>query len=154
MKKYIERLTNLIGFAPKNNKHNKTLIEGYKYALKIANEMYNESEQSNLLWIPIESQMPGARQTVYVIVEVEVVTKPKVETKQFQTMAKYIPYLTVPEEDFIADDFQWDGDYDEESDTYFAPEGWYEYQLESDIHFRLSDKVTHWMPLFELPKKL
>lgn len=104
-------------------------------------------------WISIESEMPGARQTVYVIVEIEVVTKPKVETKQFQTMAKYIPYLTVPEEDFIADEYQGDGDYDEESDTYFTPEGWYEYQLETEIHYLLSGKVTHFMPLFELPKK-
>lgn len=104
-------------------------------------------------WIPIELKMPKAKQTVYVIVEVEVVTKPKVETRQFQTMAKYIPYLTVPEEDFIADEYRGDGDYDEESDTYFTPEGWYEYQLETEIHYLLSGKVTHFMPLFELPKK-
>lgn len=105
-------------------------------------------------WILIESKMPKTLQTVYVVVEVEIQTKPEVKTSQFQTMAKYVPYLTVPENDFIAEEYQGDGDYDEEKDEYFAPEGWYEYQLESDIHFKLSEKVTHWMPLFELPKKL
>ena len=152
MKKFIDRLTNLIGFAPANNKHNKTLIEGYKYVLKIANEMYENPEQSNLFWIPIESKMPKTLQTVYVIVENEVETKPKVKTSQFQTMAQYVPYLTVPEEDFMADEHQGDGDYNEETDTYYAPEGWYEYQLETEIHYILTGKVTHWMPLFELPK--
>lgn len=47
------------------------------------------------------------------------------------------------------------GEYDEESDTYYDPEGWYE-KIENWEEFTalLLDKpVTHWMPLPPAPKE-
>jgi len=39
------------------------------------------------------------------------------------------------------------GDYDEETDTYWCEEGWYEQNEYEECHWRVSDEVTHWMPL-------
>lgn len=100
-------------------------------------------------WIPITEKMPNPKQRVYIVCE-----RPKHGggVIQFQTMAEYIPYMTVPEEDYMADEFHGDGDYDEEEDAYYTQEGWYEYQSEAEVNWKISVKVTHWMPLFELPE--
>jgi len=44
-------------------------------------------------------------------------------------------------------------DYSEEKDAYFTPEGWYEDQWNWSDYSGISirEKVTHWMPLPELP---
>lgn len=95
-------------------------------------------------WISIEDQKPKARQRVYVTC--------LNAKKRYQTMAEYVPYMEVPEEDFMADDYWGDGDYSEEKDEFFTPEGFYEYQFEAEEHYKIHNKVTHWMPLLELPK--
>jgi|SRR3990172_2381540 len=43
------------------------------------------------------------------------------------------------------------GEYDEATDTYYCEEGWYETNEYEDIHWAVSDAVTHWMPLPEAP---
>ena len=60
--------------------------------------------------------------------------------------------MTVKEEDYMDDEYSCSGDYNEQEDEFYTPEGFYEWQSESDIMYRISAKVTHWMPLFELPK--
>ena len=42
------------------------------------------------------------------------------------------------------------GDYDEETDTYWCLEGWYETNCFDEINWRVDGVVNHWMPL---PKK-
>lgn len=93
--------------------------------------------------------MPNPRQRVYIVCE-----RPRHGggVIQYQTMAEYIPYMTIPEEDYMADEFYGDGDYNEEEDAYYTPEGWYEYQSEAETNWKISVNVTHWMPLFELPE--
>ena len=101
-------------------------------------------------WIPVTDKMPAAKQRVYIVCE-----RPRYGggVIQYQTMAEYIPYMAVLEEDYMSDEFAGDGDYDEEKDVYYAPEGWYEYQSEAEIYYRIDPEVvTHWMPLFELPE--
>lgn len=46
-------------------------------------------------------------------------------------------------------------DYDEKTDTYYLPEGWYENQWNWGEYARISigEGVTHWMPLPEKPNK-
>lgn len=46
------------------------------------------------------------------------------------------------------DDF---GEYDEFSDKYFLPEGWYECNEEEEVHYFVHENITHWMPLPEPP---
>lgn len=43
--------------------------------------------------------------------------------------------------------------YDEETDAYYWPQDWYEYNLNDDVHWAVSDVelITHWMPLPEPP---
>lgn len=40
-----------------------------------------------------------------------------------------------------------EGSYDEDTDTYWCSEGWYESNEYEEIHWKVSDPVTHWMPL-------
>ena len=47
-----------------------------------------------------------------------------------------------------ADDF---GEYDEDKDDYFCPEGWYENNCYEEVHFHVANEVTHWMPLPKEP---
>ena len=51
------------------------------------------------------------------------------------------------------DDYSYEGDtdYDEATNTYYWPEGWCEWNEHDDIHWRIDDAVTHWMPLPTLP---
>lgn len=47
-------------------------------------------------------------------------------------------------------------DYDEASDCYYVPEGWWEYRKYNpdDVYNNcVDDRVTHWMPLPEPPKE-
>lgn len=42
-------------------------------------------------------------------------------------------------------------DYNEENDTSYWPEGWYEWNEHEEIHWQLDNEPTHWMPLPEAP---
>lgn len=42
-------------------------------------------------------------------------------------------------------------EYDEEADTYWLKPGWYEHNLVEEMHWQISDPVTHWAPLPGLP---
>lgn len=99
-------------------------------------------------WVSVEEDQPKPQQRVYVVCE-----NPKYGggVVRFQTMAEYIPYMTVKEEDYMADEYQGEGDYNEEEDEYYTPKGFYEWQSEPEMHWKISAKVTHWMPLIELP---
>lgn len=99
-------------------------------------------------WVSIEEAYPKPQQRVYVVCEI-----PKFGggVVCFQTMAEYIPYMTVKEEDYMADEYRGDGDYNEEEDEYYTPEGFYEWQSEPEIHWKISAKVIYWMPLIALP---
>lgn len=99
-------------------------------------------------WVSIEEAQPKPQQRVYVVCET-----PKYGggVVRFQTMAEYIPYMTVKEEDYMADEYQGEGDYNEEEDEYYTPKGFYEWQSEPEMNWKISAKITHWMPLIALP---
>ena len=44
------------------------------------------------------------------------------------------------------DDTDW-GEYVEEDDMYYAPEGWYEWNQCEDNHWRVTETPRAWMPL-------
>jgi len=59
----------------------------------------------------------------------------------------------IPEK-FSSDDYEGDDAvYDENTDEYYWPQGWYEWNETEETHFALPDTVTHWMPLPEVPQK-
>ena len=97
-------------------------------------------------WISVSDQLPAAKQRVYVCVLGEGKKTP------FQTMAEFISKRSVMFEDYCNDENWPDGgDYDEDIDDYWTPEGWYEWQSEPEINWMLGGRVTHWMPLLDLP---
>lgn len=105
-------------------------------------------------WIDINEEQPKPQQRCYVICEnvykelSNGIYKEKITT--FQTMAEFIPFKTVLCSDYMDENYC-EGDYDEEKDDYFTPQGWYEWNSETDMNWHLSSKVTHWHPLFEKP---
>ncbi len=98
-------------------------------------------------WIPIEEANLSPQERVYVVCE-----RPKYEggVIRYQTIAEYIPYMTVKEEDFMAEEYYGEGDYNESDDQYYTPEGFYEYQTEAEINWKISAKITHYAPLDDL----
>jgi hypothetical protein len=50
-----------------------------------------------------------------------------------------------------ADECGGPGDYDEKSDEYYAPEGWYETNEHEETYWRVDETVTHWMRLPDPP---
>ena len=44
------------------------------------------------------------------------------------------------------------GEYDEATDTYWCPEGWYETNENEETHWMIVETVTHWMPLPNPPE--
>lgn len=102
----------------------------------------------NIGWVLIQEAQPKAQQRVYVVCE-----KPKHNggVVRFQTIAEYIPYMTIKEEDYMSDEYQGEGDYNQEQDEYYTPKGFYEWQSETEAHWKISAKVTHWMPMIALP---
>lgn len=62
--------------------------------------------------------------------------------------AMYAAPLTLPLHMDCDDD---NADYDEASDEYYCPEGWYENNEYDEINWRVEGTVTHWMPLPALP---
>jgi hypothetical protein len=123
-----------------------SIVDRVKDYLQI--EKPSAEEISNTGWIPIEEAQPKPQQKVYVVCE-----NPKYGggVVRFQTMAEYIPYMTVKDEDYMSDDYLGYGDYNEEEDEYYTPEGFYEWQSEADMNWKILAKVTHWMPLIALP---
>ena len=91
-------------------------------------------------WTPVTEALPDAMLRVLVVVR-----NAKMRTI---TRAYYVPAHTVCGDTYEGDDVE----YDETTDDYYWPEGWYESVLEAEIDFRLSGTVTHWMPLPNLPE--
>lgn len=100
-------------------------------------------------WISVSDRYPDPRERVFVICE-----KERYDGKiiRLKTIAEYIPAMTIPETEYLAEEFCGDGQYNYRDGEYYAPKGWYEHQIEPEIKWKLSAKVTHWMPLPELPE--
>lgn len=62
--------------------------------------------------------------------------------------AVYIPEYFMEDQD----NFLGELDYSEENDEFYWPEGWYEWNVHEDTHWKVSFEITHWMELPEYPK--
>lgn len=110
-----------------------------------------EALKSNSHWKEINSQVdyPETLKKVYVVCQR---TTKSGQVIRYQNLARYIPFKTIPASEFMNDEHDYESDYDEEKDEYFTHEGFYEDQTEADIKWKITETVTHWMPLFELPE--
>jgi len=50
------------------------------------------------------------------------------------------------------DNYDGESEYNQEKDRYYWPEGWYEWNERDETHWRVSQEVTHWMPLPGMPE--
>lgn len=106
-------------------------------------------EKYRVLWRPIEQggEWPPAGTPVLAVVWDG---EPAASSLRRVVRAKYVPQFTTP-----CSRFEYDGDaeYHEESDEYYWPAGWYEWNDDGDsVHYRIGDWVTHWAPLPGLPE--
>lgn len=96
-------------------------------------------------WIRTSAEMPGPGEPVLACVDVPRAQKPP-DFRQIIIRAAWYPrwYEVSGEDDEISE-------YNEEKDEYYLPEGWYEWNQEEEIHFKVSDHVSHWMLLPKVP---
>lgn len=99
----------------------------------------------NRQWIPVSERMPEPNKKV-------LATYTNVLGNPRRVIAEFVAKHTV--ESRAEDWGDWE-EYDELTDTYFCPEGWYE-RVENwgDLsHLFIGDgEITHWMPLPDAPK--
>ena len=97
-------------------------------------------------WIDASKEKPKALRPVLVRVLVERYPKGPKKEIPFVTIAEYVLARTVLAENFLMED-ELSCDYDEETDTEWTPEGWWESVEFSDYGNFIDETVTHWMPL-------
>jgi hypothetical protein len=100
------------------------------------------------MWIKTTDKKPENMQKIYVLIK-----SPKYPKgyKYIHSIAIYISYMTVKEEDFMHEDYYGYGDYNKLDDTIYVSAGFYEFSIESDMNYKISSNITHWMPLIQKP---
>jgi hypothetical protein len=97
-------------------------------------------------WIPVGERLPEARKDVMVVIVTPL------GTRQVDK-ACYIPARTVLSEDFLSDEYDVSDcqEYDEENDSYWVVEGWWEASFESDMNWKISNTAILWKDISPLP---
>lgn len=127
-------------------------IEELEKALNAVNDAHNEGYDVGYWagrrdyepkWIPVTERLPEN--------DVHVLLSCKCGAGAYVCDGFYTEKFSTPTQ-FYEDI---DADYDEETDEYYFPEGWWEVIKNWDDYscVAIEDAVTHWMPLPEPPKE-
>jgi hypothetical protein len=97
-------------------------------------------------WIPVKNKNPRGRIKVLVFFINQ-------WGKKRITIAEFVSYRTIYAENFLHDDCVDNLDLVDidDSEVAWVKEGWYEYQEETEMDFKIAGKITHWMSLPEFP---
>lgn len=120
-----------------------------EHSENIAKYLYNAGYRKQE-WISVDERLPEVETKVLVLAIRKYKTKEGLEIPAI-TMGMYEDG-TMPRDDSC---WYWEDInfiYDEENDMAYIPEGWWEYSNYHDECGAIDDKVTHWMPLPEVPK--
>ena len=98
-------------------------------------------------WISVKDRLPDSGKHVLVACEGLLITGRR--KYYYACEAIYAAPKTV-----IASEYEdIDGVYDEETDGYYLPEGWWGVVYNCEYIYFIDDFVTHWMPLPEPPEE-
>ena len=93
-------------------------------------------------WVSVAERLPENKVGKYKVADFTVVLC--TDGKQWYK-SYYVKHHEIDCEDMS---YEGDGEYDEKTDTYYWPEGWYECSSEyEDTDWALGAVITHWMPL-------
>lgn len=113
-----------------------------------------EPKQVKAEWISVKDRLPEPETEVFIYAEVRRDDK---AIGHVTTTAIYEDGTIHTEESIWNwDDINYWGTYDEETDDYIIPEGWWEerhYNDDDTRNLQVDDFVTHWMPLPKPPTK-
>lgn len=112
--------------------------------------LLEKRNQEGERWIAVEDALPESGVTV-------LASYLNRGGKSRTVRAEWVAAKSVEVNDEHAD-CGWFGDYDEEADCYWCPEGWYEAAEtcpHEDGHLsKISEAVTHWMPMPAKPERV
>lgn len=110
---------------------------------ELVEELQESKQESKQVWIPVTERLP--ENNVHVLLSCRTYGGNKYVCDGFHTEK-----FSTPTE-FYEDI---DADYNEETDEYYFPEGWWEVIKNWDDYscVAIEDTVTHWMPLPEPPE--
>jgi len=109
-------------------------------------ELMDEVERlrDDARWVPVGERLPDAPCFAVLACYVNEYGMTR------QVRAEYVRRGELEANDDIVGDWC---EYDEATDTYNCPEGWYEFNEGEDVHWEISGDVTHWRPLPEPPEQ-
>lgn len=99
-------------------------------------------------WISVDEKLPETGKHVLASCEIKILGGKK---KRYTCVAMYAAEKSI----VCSESGDVDSDYDEETDEYYLPEGWWEciHNWDEYSSVAIEDFVTHWMPLPEPPKE-
>lgn len=128
------------------------VLEDLKELQKLANNP--DAVPPTAHWISVKDRPPETETEVFIYAEIRLDDK----------VIGYVTTTAIYEDGTIHtgesiwnwDDINYWGTYDEETDDYIIPEGWWEerhYNDDDTRNLQVDDFVTHWMPLPKPPKE-
>ena len=88
-------------------------------------------------WVSVDERLPEPQKPVLLDIG-----------KQYPIRAQMVPQYALTVGTDAADDF---GEYDEETDEWYCPAGWYEWNQQEEIHWAVNDKPIAWHELPAAP---